>query len=359
MPSQIPNKVVIKPPENRGNFTIGSIWANIWEISWPMFIIMVLNFLVGLTDVYVAGLISPDVQAAVGFVGQLYFLIIIIANAISIGTLAMVSRAAGSGDAADAIRIARQSMLFSLIVAAGLTLPGFFFNQQIIAVAGFPPGIREMAEHFMKIFALCLGPNYILIISNAIFRSSGEVKKPLVTMSIVSAFNIIGDFVLVFGIYPFPKLGYMGIAVSTAASVSIGMFITLFFFSLDRWRPIYFGPWRVSIETVRKIIAISWPAAMLQAAWNAGTIILYNILGQLGSASITAIASITNGLRIEAVIYLPAFALNMAAAVLVGQNLGAGDAARAENLGWKIAKAGVVIISIMSLVMFILAEQLS
>jgi MATE family multidrug resistance protein len=338
---------------------MGSIWANIWQMSWPIFIIMVLNFFVGLADVYVAGLISPEVQAAVGFVSQLYFLFILIANALSMGVLAMVSRAVGSGDFGKATGIVRQSLLFSAMVAAGLAVFSFYFYREIISAAGFPDDIRGVAEHFFKIFSLSLGPNYLLIISNAVFRSSGEVKKPLITMSVVSAVNIAGDFMLVFGVYPFPKLGYMGIAFSTAASVTLGMFINLFFFSRDRWKAIYSGPWSVSPLTVGKILHIAWPAAMLQAAWNAGTILLYNILGQLGSSSIPAIAAITNGLRIEAIIYLPAFALNMAASVLVGQNLGAGDTVRAEHTGWKIVQAGIVVISLISLVIFIFADHLA
>ena len=63
-----------------------------------MLLIMIFNFFVGFVDVYVAGFISPEVQAAVGFVSLLYFLVIIIANAISIGTVALVSRAIGGGD---------------------------------------------------------------------------------------------------------------------------------------------------------------------------------------------------------------------------------------------------------------------
>lgn len=328
-------------------------------MSWPMFFIMVLNFLVGLTDVYVAGLISPEVQAAVGFVGQLYFIIIIIANAISIGTLAMVSRAFGSGNVNSAVDITRQSLLLSFAVAAALTFPAMIFHRQIIAAAGFPPGIREIAEQFLKVFSLALGPNYILIISNASFRATGEVKKPLFTMLVVSVINIVGDIVLVLGVYPFPRLGYMGIAVSTAASVTIGMFINLFFFSLDHWKPLYSGSWRIAGLTVSRIAKIAWPSALLQAAWNAGTMILYNILGQLGSASITGMAAITNGLRIEAVIYMPAFALNMAASVLVGQSLGAGHTKTAERTGWKITQAGVAIISLMSMGIFIFAERLA
>jgi multidrug resistance protein, MATE family len=84
---------------------------------------------------------------------------------------------------------------------------------------------------------------------------------------------------------------------------------------------------------------------------------LYNILGRLGDKSITAIASISNGLRIEAVIYLPAFALNMAAAVLVGQNLGAGNPDRAEKAVWKIAYIGVAFMSLISLPVFLWAEH--
>jgi MATE family multidrug resistance protein len=196
------------------NLTIGNLWVNIWQISWPMFLIMIFNFFVGLTDVYVAGFISPEVQAAVGFVSQLYFLVIIIANAISIGTLALVSRAIGAGNTEKAVETAKQSLLFSVIVALGVMATGLFFAKEIISVAGFPAKISEISENFLRIFSLALGPNYILIISNVIFRATGEVKKPLFTMSIVSAVNILGNFVLVFGIFPFPKMGYIGIALS-------------------------------------------------------------------------------------------------------------------------------------------------
>ncbi|MEJ2696441.1 MAG: MATE family efflux transporter [Candidatus Sulfobium sp.] len=341
------------------SLTMGSLWANIWEISWPMLLIMVFFFLVGFTDIYVAGLISSQVQAAVGFIDQLYFLIIIIANAISVGTLALVSRAAGSGDKERALLIARQSLLFSVLIALVISLIGLFFYREIVILAGVPADIRGIAEKFLRIFALALGPNYILIISNAVFRASGEVKKPLVTMFIVSLCNMAGDFVLVFGLSFFPKMGYAGIAASTAVSVTAGMVINLLFLTRGWWRAFYSGTWKLSLDLIKRIAGLSWPAAMLQVAWNAGTIVLYNILGRLGAESVTALASITSGLRIEAIIYLPAFALNMAASVLVGQNLGAGNPDRAEKVGWKIAQAGILLVSLMALVIFIWAGHVA
>jgi MATE family multidrug resistance protein len=296
-----------------------------------MLLIMIFNFFVGFVDVYVAGFISPEVQAAVGFVSLLYFLVIIIANAISIGTVALVSRAIGAGDFERATDVARQSLIFGCLVAAVLTLVGVLLSREIVAAAGFPEKIREIAEALLRIFSIALGANYLLIISNSIFRASGDVLRPLFTMFIVSAVNILAAFVLVFGWFPFPRLGYEGIGIATAVSVSLGMAINLILFFWSRWRSIYKGSWALSFKTMKKIFDIGWPAAMLQIAWNAGTIIIYNILGRLGDASITAMAAISNGLRIEALIFLPAFALNMSASILIGQNLGAGNPKRARG----------------------------
>ena len=345
---------------NRGiDLTSGDLWAGIWHMSWPMLIIMVLNFIVGLTDVYVAGLISPEVQAAVGFVSQLYFLIIIVANAVSIGTIALLSRELGARNRAAAVDVARQSLIISIFAALALMMPGLLFHREIVSLLGFPAEIQGIAGDFLKIFALAIGPSYILIISNAVFRAGAEVKKVLFTMSLVSAINIGLNFVLVFGLFGLPRLGYIGIALATALSVTIGMAANFVLFAFSPWKPLYDGPWRVSLPLIRRIVGLSWPAAMLQIAWNAGSLVLYNILGQLGAASITALAAITSGLRIEAIIYLPAFALNMAASVLVGQNMGAAKIDRAEKTGWKMASAGMVVISLMALPIFIWAERIA
>jgi multidrug resistance protein, MATE family len=324
-----------------------------------MLLIMLLDFFVGFADVYVAGFISPEVQAAVGFVSLLYFFVIIIANAISIGTVALVSRAIGARDFGRALDVARQSLLFGCGVAVLVSLVGLVLYRQIVAVAGFPQEIRGIAETFLRIFAISLGGNYLLLISNALFRASGDVKKPLLTMFFVSAINIAGDFALVFGFWGIPPLGYPGIAIATAGSVVFGMATNLILLWRTRWRGIYRGAWSLVPETIRQIVRLGWPAAMLQIAWNSGTIVLYNLLGRLGEASITALAAIANGLRIEAMIFLPAFALNMAASVLIGQNLGAGDPGRAERAGWRIAAAGMVILSALAIPVFFYAEELA
>lgn len=324
-----------------------------------MLLVMFLNFLVGLTDIYVAGFLGPEIQAIVGFVGELYFFIIIVANAISIGTVAMLSRAVGSGDFRSALSTARQSLIFGAACALALMAAGIMFHERLITLAGFSGDISGIAGEFFVIFAVALVPNYIVIISNAVFRSGGEVKLTLAAMFFVSVINILLDFLLVFGIFSFKGLGYRGIAYSTAIAMTAGMIICIFLFRRSRWKNIFSGDWHVSADMVRKIFYLSWPAALLQVSWNTGNIVLYNILGRLQEGSITAMAALTSGLRIEALIYLPIFALNMAASVLTGQNLGAGFPGRAERIGWKISYSGVAFVTLMALPVFIWAAEVS
>jgi putative MATE family efflux protein len=134
------------------------------------------------------------------------------------------------------------------------------------------------------------------------------------------------------------------------------MLVSVVLLSTKRWRAVFFGPWRVSLPTIARIVDIGWPSVFLQVAWQAGSLVLYNILSRLGEGTVTALAALTNGLRIEAIIFLPAFALNMAASVLAGQNLGAGDPQRAEALGWKTARAGMILLGILALPIFVWAE---
>lgn len=63
-----------------------------WSVSWPITLMMFFEFLIGLTDVYIAGRVSKEVQASYGFVIQLYFVFIVVANALTVGTVSVVSR---------------------------------------------------------------------------------------------------------------------------------------------------------------------------------------------------------------------------------------------------------------------------
>lgn len=337
----------------------GSIWKGIFRMSWPMLLIMLFNFSVGFTDIYVAGLLGSPVQAAVGFIEQLYFLLIILANAISTGSVAIVSRAAGSGDMKEARQASLQSLGFGLMIAIFLTSAGLLAPGFIVSAAGFPQEIFQIAVVFLRIFSISLGFNYFLIISSAILRALGTPEKPLVAMGLYAGLNVFLDFALVFGWAPFPRLGYAGIALATTVSVVAATTVNVLFLVRLGWSAFFPSLMRLTRLYVRRLVSVSWPMALVMITWNAGTVVLYNILAHLREAHIQAMAAYASGLRIEAVLFMPAFAFNMAASVLVGQNLGAQQVERAVRFGWQIASTAATALAGLAVPLYIFAPEVA
>ncbi|MFP5211959.1 MAG: MATE family efflux transporter [Acidobacteriota bacterium] len=329
----------------------------IWKNSWPLLGLMLLNFLVGYTDVYVAGLLGPDVQAAVGFISQQYFVLIILGNALGVGSVALISQASGKGDWERVVDITRQTMLVASSLGALLTLAVFFGAEAILRPFNLPAPIQPIALTYLRIYAFALAPNYAIIAAAAVFRAIGKPLFAFWIMALVTALNVAAAFGLVFGLGPLPKLGYAGIAWATASAMTVGAVFVLALYRGREWRSLWKERFRISGGIVRSIAAISWPAALLQAGWHTGGLALYEFLGRMGEGSVAAMAAYSNGLRLESISFLPAFALNMAAAVLVGQSLGAGSVERARTVGRRMAIGGALILSLFAAVLFIAAPR--
>lgn len=330
-----------------------------WAMSWPMILIMFFHFSIGITDVFVAGYLGPGVIAAVGYVGQLYFTLMILANGLSVGTVAMVSQAAGARSDEGVGRIGAHSIVLGLLIAGVVTVPARLFPEAIVRAAGMPAEIEQVAVRFLRIYALVLVPTYLSIICGGILRSSGRVRLTMINVGIAAAANVAGCFLLTFGWGPVPAMGYEGIAWASAIATSIGMVLNLWY--------VCRGPDRIRLEVllrpvprcIKNLVRLGVPSAIQQTAWNAGTLVVYFLVGHIAEGEITALAAMTGGLRVEAIIFLPVFAFNMAAAVLTGNRLGAGDAQGARSGAKAAALLCLFIIALPAAVIFAVAPQLS
>ena len=317
---------------------IGSYIYRTWSVSWPLTLIMVFEFLIGLTDVYIAGKVSKEIQATYGFVIQLYFIFIVIANALTVGTVSIISRLYTSGDKAELSKAVFSSMIASAGAGMVLAAMGILFSQEIIRFLNIPEELKHLAMPFIEIYAMGLLFHYLLINGNGILRSCQSVKKSLETMALVCAINITLNFFLVFH----TSLSFRGIAAATALSVFIGSMINLVFV-----RKVMTGVKNISMVMVKKMIHIGWPIGLLQVLWQLSSMVLFLILSALPENRVEILAALTTGLRVESVIYLPVFGFNMANAVIVGNLLGEKRKEDAFRSGFITAAIGVLIVTIM------------
>lgn len=321
-----------------------------WSTSWPMIFIMFFEFLISLTDVYIAGKLGKEYQASVGFVSQVYFIFIVLANAITIGGVSILSRQYTSGD-----RKKFSDSVYSIVIAvsiagAALGILGMLLGPMTIDIMNIPDDLKVLSRPLITILSGGMLFHYFLINSNGILRAAKNVKKSMVTMAIVCVSNIGLNFYLVFN----TSAGYRGIALSTSISYFLGSIVNYIHISALMERVKSF-----SFALVKDVISIGWPSGLLQIAWTAGYTLIFLIVSMLPERNIDVIAALTNGIRIEAAIYMPAFAFSLSGAVITGNFLGEKNPDRAFSSGIATGISAVIFISVLTVIVLFNAEALS
>ena len=320
-----------------------------WSVGWPTAFIMFYEFMIGFTDVYVASKFGKEAQAAYGIAFQLYFIFIIIGIALSVGVVSVVARLFSS-DKPEIFKTAVSSSVATATLSGLIFgICGVLFSKDIIQVLDLPAVVKVYAAPFATLYSLAFLFDYILMSTNSIMRSCNMIKKSLWIMSLVCVLNIILDFVLAFH----TPLGLRGIAIATVISLSIGAAISLYYM----WKLV--GRFSFSLTIVKNIFKISWPSGVLQALWQLGALVLFLIISHLPKYNVEIMAAFTNGLKIESAIFLPAFAFNMACAVVVGNLIGKNDKEYAFRGGIITALLGIVIVSILTILVMLNARRIA
>jgi multidrug resistance protein, MATE family len=326
------------------------LFARSWSLSWPMTLIMTFEFLIGLTDVYVAGRIGKEVQAAYGFVIQLYFIFIIVANALTVGTVSIVSRVHSSGDRKGLAGAVLSSLTSAAAAGGALALAGLLLAPALVGWLNIPEALKPLIGPFIRIYAAGLLFHYIIINTNGVLRSCGRVKDSLRTMALVCGANVALNLLF----FLFTPLGYRGIALATCLSVTLGGLL-----NLGKVIPMVAGEKRPSLDLVKQMFHIGWPMGVLQVLWQLGAMALFLILSTLPERKVEVLAALTTGLRIESAIFLPAFAFNMANAVIIGNLLGEKKDDEAFKAGLVTALTGLAVITVLALAVVLNARWIS
>lgn len=339
--------------------TEGGIWRTVWMLSWPNMISMFLSTAqIWINTIFVGRVLGKDALAAVMLGGQVLMIIFSLTMSITVGTTALVSRFTGARTHEDASEAAKQSMILAVILSIILTVPSLLATRPLLILMGATPVVARMGYVYTFICILSTLPFFLLLVAGAIYRGIGDMKTPLYIMGIFNAVNILGDWLLIYGPGPFPAMGVTGAAIALVTSRTIGTIVSLIWLLRSPISTCLHLPWKPNMDWFGRIMRIAFPALMQGLLFTIGATAFVWILGRLPNVT-EAQAALSIGLRAEAIAYMPAFAFMAAATSLVGQNLGAKQPRRAEKLAWACTWQCVVVMSIMALIYYVFAEDLS
>jgi multidrug resistance protein, MATE family len=336
----------------------GSLWKSIWHMSWPLVITTSAASVVGLVDMYVAGYLGSAAQATVGVAEQVLFLFMVLLMSLGVGTTAIVSRAYGAGKIEEANTACAQSLVLACSAGLVLAVVSLLAGRFVLPLITHVQEIVTQGTLYLGVIGLYLAPFGVVCVANAAFRGIGDARTPLVIVCTEVVINIAGDFLTVLGNWPVPGLGVRGIAVSGIAGSCAAGLLAIWFVSrsplagsLKRLLP-------ATVSMMRRVVGIGLPSALQRLSWAASGFVVFAILSRCQEPT-SALASWSVGIRVEALLFMPLIALSLAVGAIVGQNLGAGEVARARRAGWHMAGMGMGLMLVLGVLMFIFARALA
>jgi putative MATE family efflux protein len=353
--------IIEKAKKDDSDFvTSGSTWGAIWHISWPLVLNMGTIGFASFADIYVAGRLSSEIQAAVGIDGQIWYLIMLLSIALSAATTALVSRFWGAGDHAQAIAAARYSLIFALLFGVVATAVGFIGAKPLLQVLGIQKDVADLTWEYLRVELFAQVPWNLVWVCNAISRARGNTRVPLFTCICMTVVIVALDCLLC--LHPF-HLGITGLALSSFISSLVGSTLTLGWLRQSDLAECLILRERIDLKELiawcKRFFNIGFPACVQDVGWLLGNFFFLLIFARTPHPE-ACLSAWTVGVRVEELfVGFPIYALALAIGTIVGQNLGADKPDRAERAGWQITLVGAGANAVFGLLMFFGAEQIA
>ncbi len=281
-----------------------------------------LQTLVGAVDTFMVARLGAATVAGVGTGSALVFFMISILAAIDIGATILVSQAIGAGDRERANLLARQAVVWGLILAVPVSIGMFLGAPAIIGLYGAEPDVAHAATTYLQVTAAGSAALMLSFVCGAVLRGAGDSRTPLAAGALANITNIAVAYTLIFGHFGLPELGVAGSAVGAVSGRTVSAAYMLLKMASGGKTISIRGSagWLPRFETGRQLLKLGVPAAVEQVLSVGAFTVLLSVVALIGTAALAAQQVAFTALSLA---FLPAFGFSMATTALVGQSIGA------------------------------------
>jgi len=236
------------------------------KLGIPMALTQLISYSVSFVDMVMIVRLSPADIAASGVGSVIFYFLWMLTSGPIMAVSPLVSQALGANkhEKIDPRRSVRMTLWMVIFLSPLMLL--FALNTEPIAVAlGQDPTVSKKAQGY--IIALMIGLPFILA-SGVLRNFLAALDKTFVPFLITVGITIINiglNYVLIFGLYGFPKLGLPGAGLASAVSGIIGFFLMVGYVYWDkraREFHLFEGFFRTDWERFKAVFKLGWPMSM-------------------------------------------------------------------------------------------------
>ncbi len=263
------------------------------------------------------------------------WVIVSLAEMVSVGLTAVAARRHGEHRDDEAARAVGDALVFTFGLGLATACVGMVFLPRLFALMHTPAEVTTLGMRYLGTYLAGSPLIFGYFVVDAAFRAAGNTRLPFIMLLCATAIAALLDPLLITGWGPFPALGVQGAAFATL-SVR-GSLCVVGIVMLRRRGLVAFGApdW----NRIGTIVRVGLPTAATGVIFSLIYVVMTRTTTQFGTP---ALAALGLGHRVESWMYMIGVGFGSAAAAIVGQNLGAGQPDRAARAGWlTLAATGV------------------
>ncbi len=338
------------------DLTQGSVMGNLLRMSAFLMASMFGQALYLLADMYWVGRLGKESVAAVGLAANLMALTLALTQMMGVGTTTLISHAAGVKNQDRARMVFNQSFVLSLAGGGTLCLLGFLLRHAYCAALAASPETVQLGTTYLAWFVPALFLQFPLIAMGAALRGAGVVKPTVVVLVLTVVVNLVLAPILIFGWGTGHPFGVRGAAMATFFALVLGVIGMFGYFVVqEKYLAFDMSGMRPDFGLWREVFRIGLPAGAELAILGVYLIIVYGAIRHFGAAAQGGFAI---GARIMQSLILPAVAVGMANAPIVGQNFSAKRAERVRESFWAASAAVSVVMVLLTVLCQVRAAAL-
>lgn len=298
------------------------VYKKTLKIAWPSAMEAILISLIGAVDMMMVGGLGTNAIAAVGITTQPKFLIMAFVLALNTGTTVIVSRRKGENNQEGARKALRNALIFSVGISFISSLIGFIFSRDILMFSG---ANLDYINEAMIYFNIVLVGNFFYLVSltiTAAQRGVGNTKISLITNLSANVVNVIFNYLLINGIWIFPRWGIAGAAVATSMGNIVSLILAVYNLSdKNNFLHVNFKQdWSLDKKTLISIWKISSSSLVEQVFIRIGFMMYAKAVAGLGTLQFATHYIV---MQVMSITFSAGDGLSIATSSLVGQSLGA------------------------------------
>jgi len=324
-----------------------NIRKQVFSLALPVVLSSLLQRSVGIVDIFLVGGLGASSIAAVGIAQIMVFVVMSLSWGINVGVTVQVAQLWGAERKEDAAHAAYQATLLAVAAAAVIMLIGVNFGGQVASLLGADQSVQGILTDYTKIIFTCILFTISINVLAGIMHGTGDTKTPLYATLIVNILHVAVAYPLIYGRWGFPALGVKGAAIAVVISESLG---ASFLLARSLHKRYIIISRSLDWKYTAMIYKLGYPIFIDRLLQNAGSLVFAKVILLYGTS---VYAAHQVGLAIEAFSFMPGYGIAVAAATMVGQNLGAGRPQDARLSAYEANRLAVILMAGMGLVFFL------